>query len=153
MSAYFYTGDETQEKTAILNSRDVATAIASIQRTYDERINVGSLYKAGSATLICISRNDPFVSEVEFDNGEGANTVVARFRVIKGGDGVVDFYSTGKGVGQLQYDAGNDNATNADEGYNQGRDSDINGTLCSESSQLFQLLVASFLCGACVQNY
>ena len=136
--------DETQEKTAILNSRDVATAIASIQRTYDERINVGSLYKAGSATLICISRNDPFVSEIEFDNGEGANTVVARFRVIKGGDGVVDFYSTGKGVGQLQYDAGNDNATNADEGYNQGRDSDINGTLCSESSQLFQLLVASF---------
>ena len=132
--------DETQEGTAILNNHDVATTIASIQRTFDERINIGSLYKAGSATVVCIDRNEPFISEVEFDDGAGANSVVATFQVVEGGAGSVDFFD----ISDLQYDAGNDNADDPDSGYNQGADFNPQGTVCSASSQIFQLLVASF---------
>ena len=39
------------EQESIVNCHDVATSIASIQRSFDERINVGSLYKAGSAIV------------------------------------------------------------------------------------------------------
>ena len=65
------------------NARDVATSIASVQRTYDELINVGDMYRAGSAIVICTFREEPFISEVDFD-GNG-NNMRAEFTVIKAG--------------------------------------------------------------------
>ena len=45
-------GEEESE----IKNEDVASTISSLQRGYDERINVGDLYKAGSALLICTER-------------------------------------------------------------------------------------------------
>ena len=73
-------GEEKSE----VKTDDVASTISSLQRGYDERINVGDLYKAGSALLICTERsNEPFVSEVDGD-GVG-NTVTHTFKCIEEG--------------------------------------------------------------------
>ena len=71
------------EQESIVNCHDVATSIASIQRSFDERINVGSLYKAGSAIVICTGRTDPFISDVDYDGG--GTDVTAEFEVIQAG--------------------------------------------------------------------
>ena len=73
-------GDQAE---GVVNCRDIATTVSSIQRGYDEAINVGDLYRAGSAIVICISRDDPFTSEVDFD-GSG-NDMEAKFKVIEPG--------------------------------------------------------------------
>ena len=74
-------GEEESE----IKSEDVASTISSLQRGYDERINVGDLYKAGSALLICTERSDqPFVSEADGD-GDG-RTVTHTFECIEPGD-------------------------------------------------------------------
>lgn len=65
---------------------DVATTIASLQRSYDESINVGDIYRAGSATVICISRSDkPFVSEADVTDPDDASDVFAEFKVLRAG--------------------------------------------------------------------
>ena len=72
-----------QEPSEVL-SDDVASTISSLQRGYDEAINVGDLYKAGSALVICTGRSSsPFESEAD-GNGSG-NTVTHTFEVIEGG--------------------------------------------------------------------
>ena len=113
-------GDEQPSE---INCNDVATSIASIQRNFDERINVGSLYKAGSAVVICTERSEPFVSEVDFD--DPGTSVTATFKVIQAGR-VHEWDNA-----TLEYD-------------NEEQDDIKVGKICSEYSQLFQLLVASF---------
>ena len=111
------------EQPSVINNHDVATTIASIQRSFDERINIGSIYRAGSAVVICTDRTDPFVSEVDFD-GSGT-TVTAEFRVVQAGR--VEFHSQAtlepsfSGGGPVKH-----------------------GDICSAHPQLFQLLVAAF---------
>ena len=122
-------GEETSE----VNNHDVATTIASIQRGFDEMINIGDLYKAGSAIVVCTGRTDePFVSDVDYD-GDGTE-VRATFEVISGGDGAVHFW---------------DQSTLEHQGENENNGSTIDndfdtGKLCSEYSQIFKLLVAAF---------
>ena len=48
------------EQPSVVNNHDVATTIASIQRTFDERISIGDVYKLGSAVVICIDRGRCF---------------------------------------------------------------------------------------------
>ena len=65
---------------------DTGTTIASLQRSYDESINVGDIYKAGSATVICISRSDdPCGSEADVTDAADASDVTAQFKVIRAG--------------------------------------------------------------------
>ena len=113
-------GDQAE---AVVNCRDVATTVASIQRNFDENINVGDLYKAGSAVVVCTERSDPFVSDVDYD-GDGT-TVTAKFKVIQRGKVNVWKEETVNSE-PAQYDA---TAT---------------ATLCTRSSQLFRLLVGAF---------
>ena len=114
-------GNQAEAK---VNCRDTAASIASVQRSYDETINVGDLYRAGSAVVICISRDDPFISEVDFD-GDGQN-MTATFKVIQAG----------------KVHLWNSTSVNKESGdnYDQPREP----TLCSEYSQLFRMLVGSF---------
>ena len=111
------------------NARDVATSIASVQRTYDELINVGDMYRAGSAIVICTFREEPFISEVDFD-GNG-NNMRAEFTVIKAGKLDVWKQSTI-----------NQTPPYADEDDKEGPAR--NATICSEDSQLFRMLVGAF---------
>ena len=63
---------------------DIASAIASAQRTYDELINVGDFYKIGSAIGVCIERSgDNFISETEVTSGQ--QDVEATFQIIEPG--------------------------------------------------------------------
>ena len=68
---------------AVLDNRDVANTIASIQRGYDESIAVGDLFKIGTVLTVCIERSeDPFISEVEVSDGNGTDAQFI-FKVIK----------------------------------------------------------------------
>ena len=95
-------------------------------------INIGDLYKAGSAIVVCTGRTDePFVSDVDYD-GNGTE-VRATFEVISGGDGAVHFW---------------DQSTLEHQGENENNDSIIDNDFhtgkLSEYSQIFKLLVAAF---------
>ena len=122
-----------EEEESILNNHDVATTIASLQRGYDDGITVGGLYRAGSAVVICTGRNDMFVSEVDFD-GDGENTVTATFTVIEPGYLHTWNESTLEHYGERE---GGDGTSTVDDDQRTGK-------ICSEYSQLFQMLVASF---------
>jgi hypothetical protein len=110
------------EQESTVNCRDIATTIASIQRAFDERINIGDVYKIGSAIAICTDRGDSFISDVDYD-GNG-RPVEAKFRVLEAGK----FHVWGSD--SLGY-----------SGDNQTRD---NGVICSEYSQMFRLIVGAF---------
>ena len=73
------------EQPSELKADDVANTIASRQRTFDERINIGDLYKVGSAIAICTKRTpEPFISDLDFD-GDGVD-VTAEFEVVEPGE-------------------------------------------------------------------
>ena len=83
---------ETQKSQAndqppgVARFEDVASAIASAQRNYDELINVGDFYKIGSAIGICIERSgDNFISEVELTDKSEAQDVEAVFQILEPG--------------------------------------------------------------------
>lgn len=72
------------EQPSTIKADDVANAIASKQRSFDERINEGGLYKIGSALAICLDRSpEPFISDLDFD-GDGVD-MEALFEVIEPG--------------------------------------------------------------------
>ena len=74
-----------EEKSEVKNE-DVASTVSSLQRGYDERINVGDLYRAGSATLICTKRSaTPFASDADIMSVGSGNTVEHEFEAIDGG--------------------------------------------------------------------
>ena len=71
---------------------DIAGAVAGRQKQYDELINIGQLYKIGSALAICSNRDpQPFLSDADqTPTGEGRD-MTATFKVVR--SGVVDFVS------------------------------------------------------------
>ncbi len=91
-----YSGTDSERKFSSLNGEttcgDVGQAVSSRQRSIDEQINYGDLYRIGSALGICVSRTEQaFVSEAD---GTGVGTSVsAVFEIIRAG--YVDAYSAG----------------------------------------------------------
>jgi hypothetical protein len=72
---------ERQEKAI-----DAALSIAARQKTWDDAIVVGELYKCGSAIAVCIDRTkNPFVSNAENDPVGNGRTVEAKFSVVQAG--------------------------------------------------------------------
>ena len=71
---------------------DVAGAVAGRQKQYDELINIGQLYKIGSALAICSDRSlQPFVSNADQTPTGGGRDMTATFTVVR--SGAVDFVS------------------------------------------------------------
>ncbi len=91
-----YSGTDSERTFSNLNGEttcgDVGQAVSSRQRSIDEQINYGDLYRIGSALGICVSRTEQaFVSEAD---GTGVGTSVsAVFEIIRAG--YVDAYSAG----------------------------------------------------------
>ena len=112
------------EQPSVVNCNDIATTIASIQRTFDERINIGDVYKLGSAVVICVDRGDSFVSDVDYD--DDGTEVVAKFRVLQAGS----FHQWDEDTLDFEYDDDDERESV--------------GTLCSKSSQMFRMLVGAF---------
>jgi len=66
-------------------AKDVASAVASLQKTWDDRLVVGELYKIGTALCVCTGRtSEEFVSQAEL-GGTGGQAVVASFTVVEPG--------------------------------------------------------------------
>jgi hypothetical protein len=68
--------------------RDVAQTVSGRQRSWDDAISLGDLYKFGSALLICEGRNpadEIFASEADLDPVGGGQAITATFRVVKAG--------------------------------------------------------------------
>ncbi len=77
-SAYGASDDDAEAK-------DVASAVAALQKTWDDRLVKGELYKIGTALCVCIDRTpEEFVSQAEL-NGSGGQAVVAVFTVVEPG--------------------------------------------------------------------
>ncbi len=71
---------------------DVAGAVAGRQKQYDELINIGQLYKIGSALAICSNRDpQPFLSNADQTPTGGGRDMTAEFTVVR--PGAVDFVS------------------------------------------------------------
>ena len=66
-------------------AKDVASAVASLQKTWDDRLVEGELYKIGTALCVCTNRtSEEFVSQADL-NGIGGQDVVADFTVVEPG--------------------------------------------------------------------
>ncbi len=66
-------------------AKDVASAVASLQKTWDDRLVEGELYKIGTALCVCTGRtSEEFVSQADL-NGSGGQAVVAGFTVVESG--------------------------------------------------------------------
>lgn len=73
---------------------DAALSVAARQKTWDDAIVVGELYKCGSAIAVCISRTrNPFISNAENEPVGNGRSVEAKFSVIRPGSGNVVDYS------------------------------------------------------------
>ena len=98
-------GDSTVE------ARDVASAVASLQKTWDDRIIVGELYKIGDLLAVCTDRtpDDQFVSEADLEGSSvGAITITATFKALEAGSvkGYTEAYLTDKRGDQGQREKG-----------------------------------------------
>ena len=123
-----------EEPPAEVEAQDVTTSIASKQRTFDERINVGDLYKIGSAVAICTYRSpEPFVSAEDFADDDGT-TVEATFEIIQ--EGRVHTWPADR----LEADD-TDYPSDVDDGL--GEEARV-GRLGSETSHAFRLSVGAF---------
>lgn len=83
-------GETHNEKCA-----DVAATVSGRQRTWDDAITVGDLYRIGSALAICTARNpsdDIFNSDADFLPLGGGTSIEATFTVVRGGSS--DFTTT-----------------------------------------------------------
>jgi hypothetical protein len=75
-----------------ISCTDVGQSVSSRQRSIDEQVNYGELYRIGSAFGICISRTaEPFVSDADNDPVGNGTDVTAKFEIIR--PGICDFYS------------------------------------------------------------
>lgn len=71
---------------------DVGQSVSGRQRSVDEQISIGDLYRIGTALGICISRTEqPFVSDADNDPVGSGNDVEAIFQITR--PGFADFYS------------------------------------------------------------
>ena len=77
-----------------VSCNDVGQAVSSRQRSADEQLNYGDLYRLGSALGICVDRtHEAFVSDADNDPVGGGTTVTATFDIIR--PGYVDSYNAG----------------------------------------------------------
>ena len=112
---------------------DIASAIASAQRNYDELINIGDFYRIGSAIGICIDRTgDNFISEIELTDKTAGQDVEATFQILE--PGKVHLW---------------DEATLCHEyvpntGPNEQGPTQANGVLATTHSHIFRIAVGSF---------
>ena len=68
--------------------KDIAQTVAGRQRSWDDNISVGELYRLGSALAICTSRSPDdsvFISEIDNEPIGGGTPIDARFQVIRAG--------------------------------------------------------------------
>ena len=123
------------EPASEIENIDARTAIASKQKVFDEAINVGDVYKIGSATGICVKRSElPFISSVEFD-GDG-QSVEATFQILEEGKVHLwpeEILATEKD----DYEAKN----SPPKGL---REDGVTGVIASSYSHCFRLSVAAF---------
>ena len=128
-------GNSGGQPEAVVLNNDIMTSIASRQRTFDESINVGDLYRIGSAIGICVERSDfPFISDIEFD--EDGRDVIAKFKILE--PGKVHIWE--KDV--VETDTGTYESKNSEpKGL---RDEGVEGVIASQYSQMFRLAVAAF---------
>ena len=110
--------------------RDTAATIASIQRGFDESINVGDLYRIGSALAVCIDRDDPFISSTEYE-GEAGNTMEAKFQVVDNGNKELP------GPARGQIEVFDEDDINPDES------AVVQGKLATETSHIFRVSVGA----------
>jgi hypothetical protein len=85
-----YDGETHNEKCA-----DVAATVSGRQRTWDDAITVGDMYRVGSALAVCTARNpgdDIFNSDADFLPLGGGTSVEATFTVVRAGQS--DFTTT-----------------------------------------------------------
>ena len=82
---YTIGGTDNDDVTAL----DIASTVASRQKTWDDSLVVGEVYKIGACLAVCTSRtNDPFVSGADFpseDDDNSGTTVEVAFEVIRSG--------------------------------------------------------------------
>ena len=77
-----------------LSCNDIGQAVSSRQRSVDEQLNYGDLYRLGSALGICVSRTEEaFVSDADNDPVGGGTTITAVFEIVRAG--YIDAYSAG----------------------------------------------------------
>jgi hypothetical protein len=70
------------------NANDVASSVTGRQKTWDDAITVGDLYRVGSALAVCTSRapsEEIFVSDSEDGTGGNGQTITATFTVVRAG--------------------------------------------------------------------
>jgi hypothetical protein len=73
--------------------RDVAQTVSGRQRTWDDALVIGDLYKFGSALLICESRspdNEIFSSEIDFDPIAGGQAITVTMRCVQAGSAMLN---------------------------------------------------------------
>ena len=83
-----YARVDFDEETDRVVNLDVLQAVASRQKEYDQNIEVGSLYKIGSAQAVCVSRTPEdrlFMSMADNDPIGGGQTVTAVFEITEPG--------------------------------------------------------------------
>lgn len=81
ITAEVNTSDAHQEKAG-----DVAAAVSGRQKSWDDAIVIGELYKIGSALAVCASRTDDvFQSDADSNPPGGGKSVTATFRTIRPG--------------------------------------------------------------------
>lgn len=67
-------------------AKDVASTVSSLQKSWNDALVEGELYKVGNALAVCISRTDnPFVSDADVQGGAIGVTVTATFKVVRAG--------------------------------------------------------------------
>ena len=67
-------------------SGDVAASVAARQKSWDDALQIGELYRIGSALAVCTGRtNDVFQSEVDLAPIIGGKSITADFKTIRAG--------------------------------------------------------------------
>lgn len=73
--------------------RDVAQTVSGRQRSWDDALSVGDLYKFGSALVVCETRTpdgEIFISEVDQEPIGGGQSMTVTFRVVRAGTAVLN---------------------------------------------------------------
>lgn len=73
--------------------RDVAQTVSGRQRSWDDALSVGDLYKFGSALVVCESRtpdDDVFISEIDQEPIGGGQSMSVMLRVVRAGSAVLN---------------------------------------------------------------
>lgn len=73
--------------------RDVAQTVSGRQRSWDDGLSIGELYKFGSALLVCESRSpedEIFASEADYEPIGGGQAIQVSLRVVKAGTAVLN---------------------------------------------------------------